>query len=80
MFLLPRPCLRVAHGIAVLACQLGIGQTLASDHQHEEGETVGIGKFVVFRRTVVETEHLFINVVVKVKWLNRNIGSAKRSL
>jgi hypothetical protein len=68
----------VAWLVLILAGQLGIDQTLASNHQHEQRVTICIGKFVVFRRTVVKTEHLLVNVVVKVKWLNRNIGTAKR--
>ena len=38
-FLLPRPCLRVAHANLFLAGQFGIGETLASNLRHERARS-----------------------------------------
>jgi hypothetical protein len=58
---------------------LGISQALASNHRHQNGEAIRVRDFVVPRRPIVETKHLLVDVVVKVKWLNRNIGTTKCS-
>lgn len=77
---MPRPCLRVAHGVCSLARQFGVGEALAANLRHEQGEAVRVRQFVVFRRTVVVTKHLFAEVLVKMKRLNRYIRSAQRPL
>ena len=45
-----------------------------------EREAVSVGELVVFRRTVVVAEHLFVKVAVQMEWLNRNVGSAQGPL
>jgi hypothetical protein len=63
--------------IGSFACQLCVGETLASDLRHKRHEAVGIVQRVVFRRTIVEAEYLLIKVTIKMERLNSNVGSAK---
>lgn len=77
---MPRPCLRVAHGVSALTGQLRIGETLPAHLRHEQCEAVGVRQFVVFRRTVVVSENLFAEAVVKMKWFHRNIRATEGPL
>jgi hypothetical protein len=70
----------MAHGIGILARQFGISEALAPNLRHKQGEAISIRESVVLRRTVVVTKHLFAEVLVKVKRLNRRIRSAQSPL
>ena len=66
--------------VYLFACELGIGQTLSGHLGHEESEAIGIVKRILFRSTVVESKHLFVEVAVKMERLYSNVGSSQGAL
>lgn len=72
---LPRPNRLIRVSVRSLFRQLGVGATTAHSLLHGEGEAILICERVVFCGAIVELEHLLGGVSVKMKRLNRNVGS-----
>ena len=63
--------------VRILAGQLSIGEALTAHLRHKQGEAISVSQFVVLRCPVVVTEHLFIEVMVKMERFDRHIRPAQ---
>jgi len=70
----------VVERVYLFACELRVGEALASDLCHEESEAVGVSQGVVFGSTVLEAEYLLVKVTIKMERFNSDVSPAQRAL
>ena len=57
--------------------QFRIGQSLAYDLRTQKTKPISIVKWIIFCRSIVKTEHLFVNVTVEMERFDRNVRLSK---
>jgi hypothetical protein len=56
------------------ACQLTVGQTLASDLRHGQSEAFAVSHFAFAIFAIVVSKHLFFEVAVKMERFDTYVG------